>query len=94
MGTANAVIRELTLNTTAMTTTETWNYAAGISNPVMGDVQRLDNGNTVIVYSTAGTIHEVNSSKTVLQTLIWSGVSSAGTGYFAKRKTLYGAPPR
>jgi len=94
MGSANAVIRELTLNTTAMTTAETWKYEAGISNPVMGDVQRLDNGNTVIVYSTAGTIHEVNSGKTVLQSLIWSGVSSAGTGYFTKRKTLYGAPPR
>jgi hypothetical protein len=90
----NAIVRELVLNTTAMTSTETWTYDAGISNAVMGDVQRLENGNTVIVYSTAGTIHEVNSSKTLLQSLVWSGVSSAGTGYFTKRKTLYGAPPR
>jgi hypothetical protein len=91
-----AVVRELTLNITNMTTTENWNYnpSPTISNPVMGDVQRLENGNTVIVYSTAGTIHEVNSSKSLLQSIVWSGLSSAGTGYFHKRKTLYGAPPR
>jgi hypothetical protein len=79
-----------------MTTSEVWSYQSSptISNGVMGDVQRLDNGNTIIAYSTAGTIHEVDAKKNVLQTLVWSGLSSAGFGYVTKRKTLYGKPPR
>lgn len=95
-GTKPAVAREITLDLTKMTTTEIWKYESSpsISNGVMGDVQRLENGNTIIAYSTAGTIHEVDANKTVLQTLVWSGLGSAGFGYITKRKTLYGAPPR
>jgi hypothetical protein len=87
----NAVIRELALDLTAKTTKEVWNYSAGISNAVMGDVQRLDNGNTFIAYSLAGVIHEVDASKKLLQTLTWS---SGSIGYITKRKTLYGPSPR
>jgi hypothetical protein len=60
----------------------------------MGDVQRLDNGNTLVVFSTAGTVHEVDANKQLVQSMVWSGVASAGLGYATKRKTLYGAPPR
>jgi hypothetical protein len=95
-GTKPATAREIKLDTDAMTTSEVWSYQSSptITNAVMGDVQRLDNGNTIIAYSTAGTIHEVDANKTVLQTLVWSGLSSAGFGYITKRKTLYGKPPR
>lgn len=92
---ANAVARELTLDLKAMTTKEVWKYASnpGIQNQVMGDVQRLDNGNTLIAYSLVGVIHEVDSTGKLLQTLSWGGGSS-GIGYFTKRKTLYGPSPR
>jgi hypothetical protein len=95
-GTKPASAREIKLNMTAMTTSEVWKYESSpsINNGVMGDVQRLDNGNTIVAYSTAGTIHEVDANKTVVQKLVWSGLSSAGFGYITKRKTLYGAPPR
>jgi hypothetical protein len=95
-GTKPATAREIKLDLTKMTTSEVWRYDSSptISNGVMGDVQRLENGNTLVAYSTAGTIHEVDAGKNVLQTLVWSGLSSGGFGYVTKRKTLYGASPR
>jgi len=85
---------ELNLNLTAMTTSQLWSYTSNptISNGVMGDVQRLDNGNTVVAYSTQGIIHEVDSSGTLVQKLTWTLPKTIG--YITKRKTLYGAPPR
>jgi len=93
--TANALAREFSLDLKAMTTKEVWKYASnpGIQNQVMGDVQRLDNGNTIVAYSLVGVIHEADSSGNLLQTLSWSGASS-GIGYITKRKTLYGPSPR
>ena len=90
----SSVARELTLNLTSMTSSLTWSYTANppISNAVMGDVQRLSNGNTMIAYSLSGTIHEVDSKGTLLQQLSWG--SGASVGYITKRKTLYGPPPR
>jgi hypothetical protein len=54
----------------------------------LGDVQRLPNGNTLITYSTAATVIEVDASWSTVQTLtgIW--------GYSDWRETLYGPPPR
>lgn len=95
-GTKPATARELKLDLTKLTTSEVWKYESSptISNAVMGDVQRLENGNTVVAYSTAGTIHEVDADKNVLQTLVWSGLGAGGFGYITKRKTLYGRSPR
>ena len=59
-------------------------------NDVMGDVQRLSNGNTIIAFSTKGIIVEVNASGTVLQTLR----TQSNFGYIHKRATLYGPSPR
>ena len=92
---ANSLAREFAIDLTAMTTKEVWKYASnpGIQNQVMGDVQRLDNGNTIVAYSLVGVIHEVDSSGNLLQALNWGGASS-GIGYITKRKTLYGPSPR
>ena len=89
-----SVARELQLNLTSMTTSQIWSYTANptISNAVMGDVQRLDNGNTIIAYSTQGVIHEVDAGGALLQQLSW-GLQGA-FGYITKRKTLYGPPPK
>jgi hypothetical protein len=81
------------LDLNAMTTKAVWSYSANINNAVMGDVQRLDNGNTIVAYSLAGVIHEVDSSGKLLQSLTW-GSGSGSIGYITKRKTLYGPSPR
>lgn len=88
-----AAVRELSLDTIDWTTTQVWNYTANITTPYMGDVQRLANGNTLVVFSTAGVVHEVDANGNLLQSLEWSG-SSAGVGYATKRLSLYGSPPR
>lgn len=83
---------EVMPNPTAKTATQSWSYKAnpGISNDVMGDVQRLANGNTIVAFSTQKKIQEVSSSGSVVQTLTFG----SEIGYIQKRATLYGAPPR
>jgi Arylsulfotransferase (ASST) len=85
---------EISLNVTGKTGSKPWSYKAspGIQNDVMGDVQRLSNGNTVVAYSTKGVIQEVDSSGTLLAD--WSFPLGAQFGYIEKRASLYGAPPR
>jgi hypothetical protein len=89
----SSVAREIALDLKAMTTKAVWSYTANINNTVMGDVQRLDNGNTIIAYSLSGVIHEVDSTGKLLQSLTW-GSGSGSIGYITKRKTLYGPSPR
>jgi hypothetical protein len=85
---------EFTLDTSAKTASKSWSYtpSPGISVSIMGDVQRMANGNTTVAFSTQGVLHEVSSSGTVLQTWTWG--SSNLFGYIEKRPTLYGPPPR
>jgi hypothetical protein len=92
--TSGSVAIEILLDLTAMTTTRPWTYTAmpTIPNQVMGDVQRLDNGNTIVAYSTQGVLHEVNATGQLLQEINWP--LGGAFGYIQKRKTLYGAPPR
>ena len=93
-GTGGSNALEFLLDPTARTVTRIWSYTASpaINVQIMGDVQRLPNGNTVIGYSTKGALHEVSSSGTVLQTWLWPG--GATFGYIEKRATLYGPPPK
>ncbi len=89
-----AVVRELTLDTTHWTTNEVWNYGPGIESALFGDVQRLENGNTLVVFSLGGAVHEIDGNGNLVQSLEWAGLSGAGLGYASKRKTLYGPPPQ
>jgi len=59
-----------------------------LSSNVLGDVQRLPNGNTLIAYATTGETIEVDSTWATVQTL--TGVY----GYADWRETLYGPPLR
>jgi len=83
---------EVMTNTTANTAMQSWSYTASpaIQNDVMGDVQRLSNGNTIVAFSTQNEIQEISSSGSVLQTLTFG----SAIGYIQKRATLYGTPPR
>jgi hypothetical protein len=58
----------------------------------MGDVQRLENGNTIVAYSTRYEVHEVNASGQLVQRMAWP--TGTSIGYIQKRMSLYGPPPR
>lgn len=82
---------EYTLNTTSWTATKTsWEYrASGVNSSVLGDTQRLPNGNTLVTFSTAGQIHEVSPTGQLVQRL-----QAQTFGYSEFRKSLYGPPLR
>jgi len=87
-----SIVFEVMIN--GNTATKGWSYTASpaVANMVMGDIQRMANGNTIIGYSTRGVLHEVSSSGAKLQT--WSFAAGQSFGYIEKRPTLYGPPPR
>lgn len=88
-----ALAIELSLDLTNKKITNVWQYkASDVDVQVMGDVQRMANGNTVIGYSAAGILREVDANGTLLQTLTWKNLTPFG--YMQKRQTLYGPPPR
>jgi hypothetical protein len=66
-----------------------WEYVSGLDSPVLGDVQRLPNGNTLVTYSTIGVIQEVTPGGEVAREI----ELSSPVGYTTFRETLYGPPP-
>jgi len=94
LGSGGSLAIELLLDLSAKTAKKAWTYqsAPGISNDIMGDVQRLKNGNTIVAYSTKGVLHEVNAQSTLLQS--WSWPIGGAFGYISKRKSLYGPPEK
>jgi hypothetical protein len=84
---------EIKLNLTAKTVTKIWSYKAtgnAYQTDVMGDLQRLANGNIVIAFGGKGIIQEIDASGNVLQEMR----TTTNFGYIQKRPTLYGPPPR
>ena len=63
---------------------------AGLDDTVLGDAQRLPNGNTMVDFSTKGAIQEVDANGNLLQEI----QTATNFGYMQKRATLYGPPPR
>lgn len=64
-------------------------YVGTHKTAILGDVQRLPNGHTLITYSTAGKLVEVDAQWNVVQTF-----TSSGFGYAEWRPSLYGPPAR
>jgi hypothetical protein len=93
-GNGQSMAIEEMIDVTGKTVMRSWSYkpSPSISNAVMGDVQRLPNGNTIVAFSTAGALHEVDSTGNVVQELTWP--LGASFGYIEKRATLYGPPPK
>ena len=75
-----------------------WSYDAhGPSTVILGDVQRLPNGDTLITYSLAGEMREISPAGAVVQTIQSFGgqfASKREFGYADFRQSLYGPPPR
>lgn len=91
-GQGNSLAIELELDLNTMTATKVWEYDGGSASNVMGDVQRLHNGNTLITYSAAGVIHEVDANRNMVQSISFG--LGAALGYAMKRQSLYGPPPK
>jgi hypothetical protein len=89
-----SVAREVELDLDGMTATRVWNYVPDppIANEVLGDVQRMPNGNTIIGFSAQGLLHEVDADGNLLQEIAWP--IGGAFGYLVKRLSLYGPPPR
>jgi hypothetical protein len=85
---------ELDLDLDQMTATRVWTYESEepLHNPQLGDVQRLDNGNTLVAYCTVGILHEVDPEGNLVQELVWP--LGGAFGYTIRRASLYGPPPR
>jgi len=83
---------EVKLDLSNMTATQTWSFQGGstLNDQVLGDVQRLPNGNTIVDFATKGMIEEVDPDGNVLQQI----QMTQNFGYMQKRTTLYGPPPR
>jgi Arylsulfotransferase (ASST) len=80
---------EYQLDTSNMTATSNWHYtASGATSQVLGDVQRLPNGNILVTFSTSGQIHEVDPSGKLV-----AKFTGGSYGYSEFRESLYGPPP-
>jgi hypothetical protein len=86
-GASTAFFYQLT-ETGTFAATMKGSYSPGTTSSVLGDVQRLPNGNTLVTFSTASVIHEIDKSNAVVQQISGPG------GYAEWRETLYGPPPR
>lgn len=76
---------ELALDLDQHTATQVWSYDPGLFSSVLGDVERLPGGNTLVTYSRAHVIHEVDPSGTLVRAYTLNGDS----GYAMHLPTLY-----
>jgi hypothetical protein len=65
-----------------------WQYTGAGNSNILGDAQRLPNGNFLATSSRSGAVHEIDPSQKLVQS--FSGLSR---GYTCHRPTLYGPPP-
>jgi hypothetical protein len=63
-------------------------HVGSASSSTLGDVQGLPGGNTLVTYSTAGRIVELDPNWNEVQTFV------VRVGYSSWRPTLYGPPAR
>lgn len=87
-GNAHIFEFDVTATSNSMTAALVKDYTGTAASSVLGDVQRLPNGNTLITYSSGGKMIEVDESWAVVQTF------SGAFGYANWRPSLYGPPTR
>ena len=81
---------EVALDFEQGTATRVWQYTADLRTLIYGDVQRLENGHTLVTFSTSGELREVDAAGHVVQSLTF-GLGGA-VGYATHRLSLYGPP--
>ncbi len=82
-------VLEYALDEANWSATLVWEYASDLGSATLGDVQRLPNGNTLITYSNAGTIAEVDPGGQLVQVF-----TTDPLGYAMHRTKLSGPPPK
>lgn len=85
----NARVLEYELDESKWEAKRIWEYEGELGSPTLGDVQRLPGGNTLITYSNAGIMREVDEDGNLVQ-----DIRTTSLGYTTFRKSLYGPPPR
>jgi hypothetical protein len=83
---------EVSLDESARTATRVWEYESGERTVFFGDVQRLENENTLVSYSAVGVVHEVNPNGELEREFVWE--LGGASGYLTRRTSLYGPPPK
>lgn len=83
-----STVFEYALDESSWTATEVFRYSSNTS-MVLGDAQKLPNGNYLVTYSNSGVMEEVNPSGSVVQSF-----TASSFGYADFRESLYGPPPR
>jgi hypothetical protein len=68
---------------------EIWRYTSSAGTAVLGNVQRLPGGNTLITYSMSQVIHEVAPDQTLVRSIAFDQIP---IGYAGWRASLYGPP--
>jgi len=74
----------------SLTGEEIMYYDSGLLTDIVGDVQRLPGGNTLVTLATPSIIQEIDEAGNVVLEIEGSG---APIGYTLWRETLYGPPP-
>jgi hypothetical protein len=75
----------------SLTGQEMRRFSSGEFSANLGDVQRLPGGNTLVTFSNASVIKEIDAQGSVLVQI--NGASGTRFGYALWRETLYGPPP-
>jgi hypothetical protein len=86
-GTSSAL--EVALDFERMTATRVWEYPSDRRTLIYGDVQRLENENTLVTFSVSGILQEVNPEGELVRKL--SFALGGAVGYSAHQPSLY--PP-
>lgn len=89
-GEINSPAREYRFNLVngSLVAEEVWSYTSPeYGTMILGDVQRLPNGNTLLTYSVPGVILEVSPDQAIVRK-----VDTGHLGYAMFRETLYGPP--
>jgi hypothetical protein len=87
-GVAHVLEFQLSNTPSALSATLVHDYTGTAASSTLGDVQRLPGGNTLVTYSNAAVIEELDPNWNVVQTF------SVRVGYSNWRPTLYGPPLR
>ncbi len=78
---------EIALDLSGKTATRAWDYQGSTFNQIMGDVQRLPNGNTLVTYSAEGLMEEVDADMNLVQQIEFA--IGGAVGYADKVPSLY-----
>ena len=76
--TEECVVREYEMDYATQTLTEVWNYGvgAGVTSETMGEVHRLDNGNTLHNNGQGKRLLEVTPDGDIVWNVYWNGFTS------------------